>query len=402
MATKTTKKTSPKKASALPARAITDPALFPPVTTHHAVAVLARNGVLTGFYYDPAFPVADMNETQSALNQVRDNVYDTDHLEAMVQALKDDPQMDLPAVLLWKNGNLYINLDGNHRRKASSLTKRPTLPAIIVDLSNHADPNLKAQMIALNANKGNALPVAKANNLMSAADLHLHKNVSRAEAARTIGVSLATFSNFLGAARTESRVGILGIEPRDFEAIPVSARHDFNALNDLPFKDAMLAAAHTGMSVADIKAMMSEIKGLKSEAAQRDKIAEIRQTRTNEAALIAATGKKGRAALSPSTRLTNDLTRSIAKFKTPNLVGTFSTPAERETAIETLSQVAKDAQAAVRALRKVDAPAGTSAAAVKARTKAVTATRTASRSTAATAKAGRTTSPGRRRAKVTA
>lgn len=370
------KKPMPKPA----ARAITTVADFPEYITHDAVALLARYGVTTGFYYDPEFPVANMTSSRSRGAQIRDEEYVPEHLDRLVASAKADPKQDWAAVILWWDGSCYVNLDGNHRREMAVKTKRDTFPAIIVELTGLGAAS-KANQIAVNANQKHGLRLTNEEAYIRGAVMVCDEGISVAQAARTIEVPMSSLAKYCGRFRVEKRAINGGVHPDLIDIIPASSRSYFDRIgNNVPFKEAVVLAAESHMEGHLIDMFTKEIEALRDNDAQREYIATIRTNLEAEAAQKAAnkaashTTSTGGASI--ATRKVRALSAAATGLESAALTDSLTTPAEIDEVTEAIEATIQRLRGAQRRLRSLS--------------KARTATSSANTAAAATAKAART------------
>lgn len=212
--------------------------------------------------FDPNNKIDVIDEKRSLSNQARvDQPIMPDLVETYAEAMK---QGDLfPAVVIHKDGQKWVTVDGNHRLVASKKAGKTVLPAYKVKAKAET---LRVLMTMLNVIHGRAL--SEKEKLWHAFFL-IDAGTTQEKAAEVLRLPIGRLRNAWSLEKANRRAREVGIRGRAWTEMPQSTRTRLNNVsNDTAFKALFDLASKAELSGPEVNRVVTEINKQRSEAGQ--------------------------------------------------------------------------------------------------------------------------------------
>lgn len=244
-----------------------------------------------------------IDRKQSALNQARISTpIDDDQALLYAEAMAKGDKF--PPIVVYKNGSLYVVMDGNHRVRAADTADVATLAAYVVK-----DPaQAQVQAFTFEANTKHGLPTSLQDRIRQAIYLVSRQTHTAVQAAHQLGLPLNQLRSALDTYNAEKRFESLKV--RKFGNLSATSRRRLDSIrSDVTLKAAAELVLDASISSDQLTGFVKEINSLRSE---REQLALIERERERRQGLIKATAG-GRMPVAQSivtlTRVTSTINR---------------------------------------------------------------------------------------------
>ena len=239
-----------------PLRAIIDSNEFPR-DADIPMQTLNDNGVHSGsLYYDPEFPLDEVNLKTAMMNQPRHELIDNDHLESLTTAKRQGAVF--PALILRKVGpNRYVLVDGRHRARATSAARGKTHGAIVIDCTDET-----AEDIANDINLRNGKQQNPTEKLTWAKHLTTRTNnpLSVSKAAEKAKITTKRLQTYLRTAEGADRAGQNGIS-QEWTRLNETKQSSLTTVqNNRPFKQACILALDADLTSDEVQKLVGDLR----------------------------------------------------------------------------------------------------------------------------------------------
>lgn len=226
--------------------------------------------------------------------------------EATVATYREAVENDelFPPLLVEKQGDKYVVLDGNHRLRAHAQA------GASVDIYICEGTRQQLAMLMFLANAKHGLPSSPEDRLHHA--LYIVDNgITQADACRLLGVPRKDLTKAIAKQNASRRADDAGIRRPDWESIPASARTRLNAIHtDEGFRAATDLARKAGLGTDEVFKMVARMNETRNASRQVGVVNALKveyADRIASAAVNGATKPGKRANVSPRTRLASVL-----------------------------------------------------------------------------------------------
>lgn len=214
--------------------------------------------------FDPALPLAEIDQKRSFANQARvDQPIQADLVETYVVAKKAGDIF--PAIVVHKDGKNYVNVDGNHRYAADTKLGVNTTPAYKVSAKAET---IRVLMTLLNVIHGRAL--SEKEKLWHAFFL-IDSGTPHDRAAEILHLPLTRLRSAWALEQANRRARQVGINRKAWGDLPQNTRIRLSqASTDVAFKEAFELSVKGEMKGQEINDMITEVNKHRSEAQQME------------------------------------------------------------------------------------------------------------------------------------
>lgn len=294
------------------------PLVAPPACSEQVESWLTARGVK--FKPCRRIPLDKIKHEESRRNQARQDALLPDVVERYTAAVKAGEQF--PPVVVFKSGQGYVIIDGNHRDEAHVKARAENIVAYEV---SDDTPSELIELLTVEANTRHGQPTDTAWRIQQA--LHLLATGHEPESVYVAtGVTSSQVSTAKRLAKADERARRVGVY--NWETIPATSRALLASLNSDPvLASAAAVVIDTSMTGDDVKAFMRQLRDAASEADALRIVGEAGDQRKT---------RMGAAARDRKRRLSNPRTRVLAALGqitslTPGeLPRLFTTEADRK------------------------------------------------------------------------
>ena len=249
---------------------LTDPEVaesLPPTVGDLDKAALERLGIRYELHEELPLTKLDDEASRAAWNQARlGDPVDQEHVEQLLSEL--ERRAEFPPIIFYRDdGDKWVTLSGNHRRRAFELLERETIPAYeATGLTGLRKEDPRVLLLIYEANRGHGKAVALDDRVHQAIVLIEHGYTVRAAAA-ALGIPENRVRDQYDAARATRRLEEdLGI---DTTGIPPSAqRRLVNIKNDKVAKEAAQIAQLMEKKTQEVNELVKAVNAERTEEAQ--------------------------------------------------------------------------------------------------------------------------------------
>lgn len=180
-----------------------------------------------------------------------------------------------PAIVVYRVGDRYLVIDGNHRTAAFDLNDRNDAVAYVVD-----DPSpAQVTTLTFEANTRHGLPTSQDERIQQAIYLIELGSISQIQAATMLSVPLGVLKHAYERYKADQRLSGLGL--KRIERIPQTTRVRLgNLRSDVVLREMFQLTIDAGLRTEDVGALVKEINALRSEKEQLGVVARERETRS--------------------------------------------------------------------------------------------------------------------------
>lgn len=255
--------------------------------------------------YDPAFPLADIDQEKSLANQARlGEPINDETLEEYREALRRGDKF--PALVVAKPGvrTRAVNIDGNHRYVAAAAEGLETFGAYVVS-AKVTHPKVETMMAEANAKHGRVTPVE--DRIQQALHMIDNRGWGVEKAAASVALPLSTLRSRYDKVRADRRADEVGLKRSDWDSLNATVRTRLLTIStDEGFKAASRLAVAAALSTAQVDEMVAALRESKSSGKQEQIVRALRRDYADRIKDVSAGTLKvgGGRGFTPRTRLT--------------------------------------------------------------------------------------------------
>lgn len=233
------------------------------VATREQIEQMLRDKGVEWNFFDE-FDVEAVDIPKSLANQARlGQPLNMEHVENLKEGMKRGDQF--PALVLYKTGNKFVVIDGNHRVAAASETGY--IPAAYVVSKN--TPAQVIVMLTYEANTKHGLPTNQNERARHAVYLVENANETLTNAAARMNIPLNFLSRFYSVYRADNRANQLGVPAAQWRELHIGSRRRLNALlDDDVFKSAVDYAFKARLNATEVDELVTRLRTMTSTAEQ--------------------------------------------------------------------------------------------------------------------------------------
>lgn len=224
------------------------------------------NEYLVEWEFDPSFQLSDIDEKRSFANQARvDQPIQPDLVETYVEAKKNGDVF--PAIVIHKDGNRYVNVDGNHRYAADSKLGVTTIPVYKIKAKPET---IRVLMTLLNVIHGRAL--SEKEKLWHAFFL-IDSGTPHERAAKVLHLPLSRLRTAWSLEQANRRAREVGLAKKAWGELPQTYRRRLAQIStDAAFKEMFDLTCKASLNTEELSRMVAEVNKLRDQQAQVDLI----------------------------------------------------------------------------------------------------------------------------------
>lgn len=302
-----------------------------------------------GFTYEfTTLDIASIDRKQSERNQAR-IAKPIDEDQVLLYAEQMTKGAKFPPIVVYRKGNAYIVMDGNHRVAAADMSDITSLAAYVVN-----DPSpAQVTTFTYEANTRHGLPTSLKDRIVQAIHM-VESGNTLVQSANQLGIPEGQLRSAYDLHEAEKRFSGLGITK--FNRLSATARRRLDTIpNDVVLKAAADLVIDGSIAGDDLVKMTREINAVKSsEAAQLGVVETWRKQRASTIKATAGGRLKVAQPLTTFSRVTSTLNRTNVETLSKHFA---EVPSEaRDEYVRSAAQSVEKLMAIITALRKADLP----------------------------------------------
>jgi hypothetical protein len=214
--------------------------------------------------FDPSLPLSEIDEKRSYANQARvDQPIDPELVTTYTESRKQGDVF--PAIVVHKDGKLFVNVDGNHRYASAKAAGEATHAAYKIVAKGET---IRVLMTLLNVIHGRALP--EKERLWHAFYL-MDAGTDATRAAAVLHLPLPRLRSAWALEQANRRARDVGVSMPKWKELTQTIRMRLAAVStDAAFKRLFDLTVKAGLKSDEVNRMVTEINKLRSEQAQVD------------------------------------------------------------------------------------------------------------------------------------
>lgn len=293
--------------------------------------------------------IADIDRKTSERNQARiAKPIDEDTVILYAEAMSRGDKF--PPIVVYKSGDKYIVMDGNHRTAGADMADITSLDAYVIKNPSPA----QVETFTYEANTRHGLPTSLKDRLLQAI-LLVERGASIPTAAEQLSIPENQLRNAWDLHEAEKRFSGLGI--KKFDRLSATSRRRLDQIpNDVVLKAAAELTLESAMGGEELTKLVKEVNSVKTSEA--DQLAVVARWRKSRSSVIKATAG-GRVKVAQPLTTFQRITSTLNRTNVDTLVKHFEelSPEVRSEYVKAAAGSIQQLMDVVAGIRKLDASA---------------------------------------------